>query len=77
MIDPCTLQTLDPKGQKAPDNKEGMYYGREVPADSELATKPFEGPNQWPNPVSYFLLNTARCTHAPFIYVALPWRRGQ
>ena len=30
------------------DTKEGLYFGREVPADAEEASKPFHGPNQWP-----------------------------
>ena len=44
-------QTLDPDTQKAPDNKEGLYYGVEVPAGSEDAGKPLCGPNQWPDAV--------------------------
>ncbi len=46
-----SYQTLDPKTQKAPDNKEGLNIGLEVPADSALAGKPLHGPNNWPDPV--------------------------
>ena len=48
---PMSYQTLDPKTQKAPDNKEGLNIGLEVPADSVLAAKPLHGPNNWPDPV--------------------------
>ncbi len=44
-------QTLDPDTQKAPDNKEGLYYGIEVPPGSEDSGKPLCGPNQWPDVV--------------------------
>lgn len=40
-------ETLDPLTQKSGDTKEGIYYGREVAADSEEARKPLHGPNQW------------------------------
>ena len=46
-----SYQTLDPKTQKAPDNKEGLNIGLEVPAGSALASKPLHGPNNWPDPV--------------------------
>ena len=50
-------QTLDPDTQAAPDNKEGLYYGIEVPPGSEDSGKPLCGPNQWPDavrgPLSY------------------------
>ena len=46
-----SYETLDPDTQKAPDTKEGLYFGREVPEDSEEANKPLHGPNQWPDEV--------------------------
>ena len=47
-----TYETLDPEKQTEPDNKEGLYFGREVPEDSEEArTRPLHGPNQWPDAV--------------------------
>ena len=52
---PMSYQTLDPDTQKAPDNKEGLYFGVEVPPGSEDAGKPLCGPNQWPDAV--------RCLH--------------
>ena len=51
---PGSLQeeTLDPKLAKAPDTKEGLYFGREVPEDDpEAQTVPLTGPNQWPSEV--------------------------
>lgn len=42
-------ETLDPENQTSGDTKEGIYYGREVAADSEEAKKPLHGPNQWPS----------------------------
>ena len=30
----------------------GLYFGREVSADSEEGKLPLHGPNQWPSPVS-------------------------
>lgn len=45
-------ETLDPKGAKSPDTKEGLYFGRDVPEDSpEARTTPLTGPNQWPSEV--------------------------
>ena len=45
-----TYETLDPEKQTEPDTKEGLYFGREVPEDSEEArTRPLHGPNQWPD----------------------------
>jgi hypothetical protein len=41
-------ETLDPPNQTEGDTKEGLYFGREVPADSEEAHMPLHGPNQWP-----------------------------
>ena len=47
-----TYETLDPEKQTEPDTKEGLYFGREVPEDSEEArTRPLHGPNQWPDAV--------------------------
>ena len=48
-------QTLDPDTQKAPDNKEGLYFGVEVGPDSEDVGKPLCGPNQWPDVVRILL----------------------
>ncbi|DBA70484.1 TPA: hypothetical protein ACH3X2_011889 [Trebouxia sp. C0005] len=45
---PMAEQTLDPDHQSQGDTKEGLYFGREVPADSEEAKLPLHGPNQWP-----------------------------
>ena len=43
---------MDPEKQTEPDTKEGLYFGREVPEDSEEArTRPLHGPNQWPDAV--------------------------
>jgi hypothetical protein len=33
-------------------SQEGLFFGREIPEDSEEASKPLHGPNQWPDPVS-------------------------
>jgi len=41
-------ETLDP-AQRRGDTKEGLYFGREVSADSPEARKPLHGPNQWPD----------------------------
>ncbi|KAK9814115.1 hypothetical protein WJX72_000846 [[Myrmecia] bisecta] len=46
---PMAEETLDPANQTEGDSKEGLYIGREIPADSEEATKPLHGPNQWPS----------------------------
>lgn len=43
-------ETLDPERQTQGDTKEGFYFGREVPLDSEEGALPLHGPNQWPNP---------------------------
>lgn len=40
-------ESLDPEHQSEGDTKEGLYFGREVPADS---AGPMQGPNQWPSP---------------------------
>ena len=37
--------------QSEGDTKEGLYFGREVSADSPDAGMPLHGPNQWPSPV--------------------------
>lgn len=65
---PMSYQTLDPKTQKAPDNKEGLNIGLEVPEGSALAAKPLHGPNNWPDPVRApcnFQLNPAQACIAP------------
>ncbi len=41
-------ETLDAPNQTEGDTKEGLYFGREVPPDSEEACMPLHGPNQWP-----------------------------
>ncbi|WIA38103.1 hypothetical protein OEZ86_001465 [Tetradesmus obliquus] len=45
---PYAEETLDPAKQTRGDTKEGFYFGREVPADSEEGQLPLHGPNQWP-----------------------------
>ncbi|EFJ48980.1 hypothetical protein VOLCADRAFT_59825, partial [Volvox carteri f. nagariensis] len=47
---PFREETLDPAHQKHGDTKEGFYFGREIPEDSEEVSKPLHGPNQWPDP---------------------------
>ncbi|EIE25730.1 oxygenase-like protein [Coccomyxa subellipsoidea C-169] len=47
---PLSEETLDRANQTEGDTKEGLYFGREVPADSTEAAQPFTGPNQWPSP---------------------------
>ena len=45
----------------------GLYFGREVPADSEEAKLPLHGPNQWPGEVGLPAHSRAaalRCTEA-------------
>ena len=44
-------ETVDPEHQSEGDNKEGLYFGRDLPADCEEARKPMHGPNQWPDAV--------------------------
>ena len=46
---PMAEETLDPEHSKFGDTKEGLYFGWEVDADSELAKLPLHGPNQWPS----------------------------
>ena len=41
-------ETLDPANQREGDTKEGLYFAREVAADSAEARLPLHGPNQWP-----------------------------
>ncbi|CAL8469967.1 g9509 [Coccomyxa elongata] len=47
---PLSEETLDTENQTEGDTKEGLYFGREVPADSPEAAQPLHGPNQWPSP---------------------------
>ena len=42
-------ETLDPEHSTQGDNKEGIYFAREIAADSEAAKIPLHGPNQWPD----------------------------
>jgi isopenicillin N synthase-like dioxygenase len=46
---PAAEQTLDPANSTEGDSKEGLYFGREIAADSPLASRPLHGPNQWPS----------------------------
>ncbi|KAK9915583.1 hypothetical protein WJX75_001145 [Coccomyxa subellipsoidea] len=46
---PLSEETLDTANQTEGDTKEGLYFGREVPADSPEAAQPLHGPNQWPS----------------------------
>lgn len=46
---PMKEETLDPKLAKAPDSKEGLYFGREVAPEDPEAAQPLTGPNQWPS----------------------------
>jgi isopenicillin N synthase-like dioxygenase len=47
---PLEAETLDPKRQKTRgDLKEGFYVGREIGADSKMASLPLHGPNVWPD----------------------------
>lgn len=48
---PMADETLDPANQCEGDTKEGLYFAREVAADSAEARLPLHGPNQWPPPV--------------------------
>lgn len=41
-------EKLDPANQREGDTKEGLYFAREVAADSAEARLPLHGPNQWP-----------------------------
>ena len=41
-------EKLDPANQREGDTKEGLYFAREVEADSAEARLPLHGPNQWP-----------------------------
>lgn len=45
---PMAEETLDPEHQSQGDTKEGLYFGRDLAADSEEAKLPLHGPNQWP-----------------------------
>ncbi|KAL3133076.1 hypothetical protein ABBQ38_006978 [Trebouxia sp. C0009 RCD-2024] len=46
---PMAEETLDPEHQSQGDTKEGLYFGRDLPADCEEAKLPLHGPNQWPS----------------------------
>lgn len=46
---PMAEETLDPSRSRAGDSHEGLYFGRDIPADSEEAKLPLHGPNQWPS----------------------------
>jgi len=46
---PLREETLDPARSTQGDNKEGLYFGREIPSTSPEATMPLHGSNQWPN----------------------------
>ena len=48
---PLSEETLDVANQTEGDTKEGLYFGREVSANSPDAGMPLHGPNQWPSPV--------------------------
>ncbi|KAL0025138.1 hypothetical protein WJX77_002359 [Trebouxia sp. C0004] len=45
---PFSAESLDPEHQSQGDTKEGLVFGRDVPADSEEAKLLLHGPNQWP-----------------------------
>lgn len=45
---PMAEETLDPGRSRRGDTHEGLYFGREVAADSPEAQLPLHGPNQWP-----------------------------
>lgn len=46
---PFAEETLDPANSSVGDRKEGLYFGREVGANSSEAQLPLHGPNQWPS----------------------------
>jgi isopenicillin N synthase-like dioxygenase len=46
---PVNEETLDPAHSTTGDAHEGLYFGREVSADSPDAALPLHGPNQWPD----------------------------
>lgn len=64
---PMSEETLDAPNQTEGDTKEGLYFGREVPADSEDAHLPLHGPNQWPPRVSFVCL-TVCCLFCSFTH---------
>lgn len=53
---PMSEETLDAPNQTEGDTKEGLYFGREVSADSEEAHMPLHGPNQWPTQARFLHL---------------------
>jgi len=46
---PMAEETLDPATQKTGDQKEGLYFGRDIPASSPESTLPLHGANLWPS----------------------------
>lgn len=46
---PMAEETLDVNNQSVGDQKEGLYFGREVLLDSLDASLPLHGPNLWPS----------------------------
>ncbi|CAN0385613.1 unnamed protein product [Laminaria digitata] len=46
---PMHEEMLEPAKQTKGDTKEGYYVFREIAAGSEEASKPLNGPNQWPS----------------------------
>jgi len=46
---PIGEETLDPSNSTAGDQREGLYFGREIPSDDPRAKLPLHGPNQWPD----------------------------
>jgi len=46
---PMAEETLDLQKQTVGDQKEGLYFGREVPKDSPDAVLPLHATNQWPS----------------------------
>jgi isopenicillin N synthase-like dioxygenase len=46
---PIGEETLDPSNSTVGDQREGLYFGREIPSDDPRAKLPLHGPNQWPD----------------------------
>ena len=71
-------QTLDPDTQKAPDNKEGLYFGVEVGPDSEDAGKPLCGPQPVARRGAHLTINSS-CQARPWLHLRAglaAWIRG-